>query len=222
MDPTTGLAVNLPAEVLPKAVGEGLTLGLLTAKLGSYLLTAQLSALEEEGKLHILSSPSISTVDNHKAVIESGAEVPYQTKDKDFSFYIAYKKATLLLEVTPHVIDGTLLKLNIRTHKDEVDFTNEVEGNPTILTKRAQTNLILYNGQTTVIGGLSKNTKSHNERGVPGAMRVPYLGNLFKKDSRTHDLEDLLIFITPYILPQKVAERQNGPGGTKENKATNK
>ncbi len=223
VDPTTGLAVNLPSDFLTNpaeglAVGQGLTLGLLTAKLGRYLLTAQLSAMEEEGKLNILSSPSISTVDNLKAVIESGTEIPYQTRDRDLSFYIAYKKATLLLEVTPHVIDGNLLKLNILTHKDEVDFTRDVDGNPFIITKRAKTNLILYNGQTTVIGGLTKDTKGVGERGVPYAKDVPYLGQLFRKDEKRHDFEDLLIFITPYILPQKVAKNQGNVTGRKERK----
>jgi len=120
---------------------------------------------------------------------------------------VEYKKATLLLEVTPHVIEGNLLKLNILTHKDEVDFQNNVDGNPTIITKRAKTNLILYDGQTTVIGGLTKDTKGSGERGVPFAKDVPYLGRLFKKDAKSHRFEDLLIFITPHILPQKVAKK---------------
>jgi type IV pilus assembly protein PilQ len=215
VDPTTGLAVNLPADFLsPGQSLEGLTLGLLTAKLGRYLLTAQLSAMEEEGKLNILSSPSISTVDNQKALIESGREVPYQTNLRDVGFYVEYKKVTLLLEVTPHVIEGNLLKLNILTHKDEIDFQNDVQGNPVIITKRAKTNLILYDGQTTVIGGLTKDTKGVGERGVPIAKDVPYLGQLFRKDEKTHQFEDLLIFITPHILPQKVAKK----GGSRVSK----
>ena len=213
VDPTTGQAVDLPADFLKDiseglALGEGLTLGLLTAKLGRYLLTAQLSAMEEEGKLNILSSPSISTVDNQKALIESGREVPYQTNLRDVGFYVEYKKVTLLLEVTPHVIEGNLLKLNILTHKDEIDFQNDVDGNPVIITKRAKTTLILYDGQTTVIGGLTKDTKGDGERGVPFAKDVPYLGRLFKKDEKVHKFEDLLIFITPHILPQRVAKKR--------------
>jgi len=213
--PKTGEIVNLPATFLNDtaegiALGQGLSLGLLTYKLGRYLLTAQLSAMEKEGKLNILSSPSISTVDNQKALIESGREVPYQTNLKDVGFYVEYKKVTLLLEVTPHVIEGNLLKLNILTHKDELDDVNTstIDNNPIIITKRAKTTLILYDGQTTVIGGLSKDTKGVGERGVPFAKDVPYLGRLFKKDTKRHQFEDLLIFITPHILPQKVAKKR--------------
>ena len=99
----------------------------------------QLSALQEEGKLNILSSPSITTLDNQVASIESGREVPYQTVDSEGNINIEFKKAVLSLKVTPHIIDGDMLRLNVLTHKDELDFTNDVEGNPTVITKNAGT-----------------------------------------------------------------------------------
>ena len=159
----------------------------------------QLSALQREGKLNILSSPSITTLDNQSALIESGDEVPFQTVENG-EVNIEYKKAVLSLEVTPHVIEGNTLKLNILTSKDELDFTRTVSGNPTIITKKAETNVIVYDGQTTVIGGLNKETHNDVESGVPGLKNLPLLGYLFKGSGQTNKMEDVLIFITPHIL----------------------
>jgi type IV pilus assembly protein PilQ len=93
-------------------------------------------------------------------------------------------------------------------HKDEVDFVNNVDGNPTIITKKEETTLILLDGETTVIGGISKNTDSGDIAGVPGAKDIPGLGYLFKSVVDDIKLEEMLIFITPHILAEKVAERQ--------------
>ena len=98
-----------------------MAIGLLVQD-GANYLTAQLSALENERKLKILSSPSITTIDNQKAIFESGEEVPYQSVD-DGNVKIEFKKAVLKLEVTPHVIDGEALKLIIKVNKDDVDRT---------------------------------------------------------------------------------------------------
>jgi len=200
VDPATGSAVNFPADL---SGGAGLTLGYLAQNVGKGLLNVQLSALEEEGKLNILSSPSITTIDNQVATIESGEEVPFQTVDKDGNIKIEWKKATLSLEVTPHVIEDRILKMKIITSKDELDFTRTVAGNPTIITKKAETNLILFDGQTTVIGGLTKETTSESDSGVPGLKDIPLLGYLFKAAGKSNKMEDVLIFITPHILKEK-------------------
>lgn len=169
----------------------------------NYILAMQLSALQEDGKLNILSSPSITTLDNQVASIESGREVPYQTLDDEGDINIEFKKAVLSLKVTPHVIGDGTLRLNVITHKDELDFTNSVVGNPTIITKNAETNVILFNGQTMVIGGLSKETASDSESGVPVLKEIPILGNLFKSTGKSSNMEEVLIFITPHILQEK-------------------
>jgi len=174
------------------------------------IIDARLMALEEEGKLNILSRPSITTLDNQKAIFESGRDVPYQTVvDNDVN--IEWKKASLILEVTPHVIDGSSLKLQIKTTKDEIDFSNAVNGNPAIITKRAETNVILENGQTTVIGGLSKQTGSDSEGGIPGLKDAPLLGNLFRTEGGTKNKEEILIFITPRILKSRSPEAVGSP-----------
>lgn len=206
LDPTSGLAVNFPTDF--PTLGAGMTLGYVTEKLGKHILNVQLSALEEEGKLNILSSPSITTLDNQEAIIESGRDIPFKVTSGENIGDIEYKKATLSLKVTPHVIDDKTIKIVIETSKDEPDFVNTVDGNPTIITKSVKTTVVLFDGQTTVIGGLSKETMSQSESGVPWLKDIPVLGYLFKGKSRSKDMEEILIFITPYILKQKMMDEE--------------
>lgn len=200
--PSPGLIQNLPTII---SEGAGLNIGFMLQDLGN-ILSIQLSALQRKGKLNILSSPSISTLDNQTAVIESGREVPYQTVESD-EVNIEFKKAVLRLEVTPHVIEDNLLRMNIISTKDELDFSNQVAGNPTVITKKAETVVLLRDGQTTVIGGLRKETNSDTEIGIPILMDIPLLGHLFKRKSHSNDMEEILIFITPHILESPRLER---------------
>jgi len=203
--PNIGNGFNFPSSDNAGNAGwKGLTLGLMNQRIGDYLLYAQLTALAEEGKLNILSKPSITTMDHHKATIESGKEVPFQTIE-DGEIKIEFKKAVIKLEVIPHVIDNKVVRLEIITHKDELDWTRTVAGNPTIITKNAETRVTLYDGQTTVIGGLNKEKLQEKELGVPWLKDVPVLGWLFKSNSDAADMEELLIFITPHILKQSAS-----------------
>ena len=197
VDPLSGTVVDLPARALSGF--EPFTLGLVYQNIGDVLLSAQLSALQDKGKLNILSTPSITTLDNQTAYIESGQDIPFQTVE-DGEVNVEYKKAVLSLRVTPHVIDDKTLKMYINVHKDEADFSQTVLGNPTIITKNAETNVIQLNGQTIVIGGLNKETNARADTGVPYLEDIPGLGYLFKRKSTQDQLEDLLIFITPHIL----------------------
>ena len=197
VDVSAGDVVNLPAESLSGL--SPFTLGAIYQNIGDMILAVQLSALQQQGKLNILSSPSITTLDNQMAFIESGQDIPFQTVE-DGEVNIEYKKAALSLRVTPHVIDDKTLKMYIRVHKDEPDFSQTVLGNPTIITKNAETNVIQFDGQTIVIGGLNKETTSDARTGVPLLEDIPGLGYLFKKKSSDNLMEDLLIFITPHIL----------------------
>ena len=98
-----------------------------------------------------------------------------------------------------------MLKLNIITKKDELDFTRTVLGNPTILTKNAETSVVLKDGATTVIGGLNKDKQQKAETGIPGLKDIPGLGWLFKGKSYDNEMEEVLIFITPHILKHRTA-----------------
>ncbi len=197
IDVTSGSVINLPAQNLSGF--SPMTLGLIYTRVGEYLLSTQLSALQDQGKLHILSNPSITTLDNNKAKIKSGSEIPFQTVE-DGEVKIEYKEAVLELEVTPHVIDGDTLKMNILVKKDEPDFSRTVGNNPTIIKKEATTNVIQNDGQTIVIGGLSKESSRRDKTGTPFLEDIPGLGYLFKRKSSADEMEELLIFITPHVL----------------------
>ncbi|MFH1154507.1 MAG: type IV pilus secretin PilQ [Pseudomonadota bacterium] len=207
--PAINNIVNFPTESY--ADGKGLTLGFLYENIGKNMLYGQLMALQNDGLLNILSKPSITTMDNRVATIESGKEVPFQTVDNG-EVKIEWKKAVINLEVTPHVIDGKLLRLEINTHKDELDWTNTVAGNPTIITKNAKTEVTLYDGQTTVIGGLNKEKTSESDAGIPWLKDIKGLGWLFGSSSDSSEMEELLIFITPHILKEKAAETDANNG----------
>ena len=196
-DPNAGSIVNLPI-----VSTQGLALGILAENIGSFRLYAQLSALEQQGELNILSKPSITTMDHRKAIIKSGKEVPFQTI-ADGTTTIEFKEAVIKLEVVPHIIDDNIIRLEIVTHKDELDWSNPVNGNPTIITKNAETRVTLFNGQTTVIGGLNKERFTDGESGVPGLKNIPGLGWLFKSTNNEKEMEELLIFITPYVLKEQ-------------------
>jgi len=198
VDPTSGAAVSFPAQSLSDA--SGFTLGYVAEKAGSYVLNVQLSALQDEGKLNILSSPSITTLDNQTAYTENGEKIPYATVDDEGDRTIKFEDAVLRLEITPHVIDGQNMKMDIQVKKDEVDFSRTVDENPVIIKKETSTTLIVRDGSTIVISGLSKKKNIDVDSGVPWVMNIPYLGNLFKRDLKQKSMEEVLIFITPHIL----------------------
>lgn len=188
---------------------------------GRDTLSLQLSALETEGKINILSSPSITTVDNREAMIESGREIPYQT-ESDGETSIEFKKAVISLEVTPHVIDDGTVKMVISTNKDEIDESiarvGGEYGNPGVITKKAKTEVILLNGQTTVIAGLQKEKSSTSESGVPLFKDIPILGWFFQNSSENLEKEEMLIFITPYILAEEGDEAVQSQSSIKPSK----
>jgi len=206
--------LTTPEKLLPAPdPNAGLVVGYLT-QAADYVLELELSALQEDGMLNILSSPTITTLDNKKAVIESGEEIPLISIVSTGAMAQEtpeYKKAALTLEVTPHVIDGEMLMLAIMAKKDEFDYTREVKGYPVIITKHANTSLVLFDGETTVIGGLTKEKKQDQNAGIPGAKDVPLVGYLFGADEKQHEMDDLLIFITPHILKAKEMGVQTEP-----------
>lgn len=202
-----GMITNFIPKNFPKE-GRGMNLGLMFGTLGGNVLEAQLAALEEDNKVRILSSPSIATLDNQTAFTENGAEVPYISLDEAGNADVEWKDATLRLEITPHVIDDETLKLKILVKKDEVDLTRNVQGNPYIVKKQTETTLVTRNNETVVISGLTKRRTADGDSGVPGLKDVPGVGALFSTDSKSSDLEEVLIFITPSILQEWTMENR--------------
>jgi type IV pilus assembly protein PilQ len=207
IDPGSGIAANFPADI-----GDtGLTLGFVFENIGKSILNVQLSALQEDGQINILSSPSITTLDNQMAFTENGEKVPYVSTDNEGNTDVKFEEAVLRLEITPHVIDERNLKMKIAIKKDEVDTTRAVEGNPFIIKKQTETTLIVEDNETIVISGLTKQTNSNSESGMPGLKDVPVLGYLFKGKNKSDKMEEVLIFITPHILKKQMHYQMNSP-----------
>jgi type IV pilus assembly protein PilQ len=203
-----GFGINFPIgeEIIQKAGGLG-SFGLLVGSLGGSILDIQLSALEEDGQVRILSSPSITTLDNQMAFTENGERVPYLSSSgsnsSSASQNVQFVDAVLRLEITPHVIGTNYLKMDIKIKKDEVDPVRNVEGNPYITKKQTETTLIVQDGETIVISGLTKQTISKDLLGVPVLKDIPFLGWFFKGETKSDNMEEVLIFITPHILPYR-------------------
>ena len=206
----SGMGANFPAGsagagIIDPLIGPLGTLGLMFGKVGGNLLEVELQALQKDNKLNILSSPSITTIDNQLAFTENGKRVPFVTTTIDSSGQktqtITFENVVMRLEIKPHVIDGKNLKMQIKVVKDELDNTMSVQGNPVIIKKLTETNLIVMDGETIVISGLTKETTGGGSAGVPWLKDIPLLGYLVKADSKNEAMEEVLIFITPHILP---------------------
>jgi type IV pilus assembly protein PilQ len=220
-----GFGVNFPASstAMTAAGGAG-SLGLMFGTIGGNILELQLNALQQDGKLNILSTPSITTMDNQMAYTENGERVPYVTQSVSQGVVtntVTFEDVVLRLEITPHVIDGQNLKMKVVVKKNEIDTSLNVLGNPGILKKETSTNLIVKDGETIVISGLTKQTRQEGESGLPGLKDVPVLGWLFKSMSKSDIMEEVLIFITPTILPVQTAAAISGKPvkGTEESPA---
>jgi type IV pilus secretin PilQ/predicted competence protein len=206
-----GFGVNFPAA---SVLGVGpASLGLLFGTIGGNILDLQLSALQKDGKLNILSSPSLVTLDNQTAHTENGEDVPFVTPGTSTSPpTVTWKKAVLRLEITPHVIDGKNIKMTIVVKKDEANYAMAVQGNPPIFVKETKTDLVVADGETIVISGLTKQKRDDSVSGVPWLKEIPLLGWLFKGEGKSESMEEVLIFMTPNIMkPQEMAGIQTGP-----------
>jgi len=209
-----GFGVNFPASsaAMTAAGGAG-SLGLMIGTMGGNILELQLNALQQDGKLNILSTPSITTMDNQMAYAENGERVPYVTQQVSGGVVtntVTFEDVVLRLEITPHVIDGQNLKMKVVVKKNEINTSRNVLGNPGIFKKETSTNLIVKDGETIVISGLTKQTTQDGESGLPGLKEIPVLGWLFKSASKSDIMEEVLIFITPTILPLQTAAAVSG------------
>lgn len=201
-----GYASDFPAHFASSGDATmGFTLGMASARLGGgELLNVQLTALQQQGQIDIRSSPIVTTLDNEKALIESGEERAYRVSTGTGTALegtLEWKKAVLSLEVTPHVVEGRRLRVQIAAHKDSFDETKPQSNNEfPVNTKRAFTTVMLDDGETTMIGGLSLESDSDVSAGVPILMHIPLLGYLFRNNSTAGRFDETIIFITPTIL----------------------
>lgn len=196
-------AVNLPAGV---GTGSGGAIGLSLGSVGGAVnLNLRLSALETKGFLKIVSSPRIMTLDNVQANIEQGTSIPISVVSAAGAQTMFFD-ATLNLSVTPHVTRDAHVYLKIEISKNEPDFGNTgADGNPSIIRKQAQTELLIADGETTVIGGIYTRNTSQSMSSVPFFGSIPILGYLFRNTSETDNRTELLLFITPRIINRDAA-----------------
>ena len=170
----------------------------LVSKNASRLLQIELSALESEGQGKILSNPRIMTGDQVKATIEQGTELPYQMAAASGATAVAFRKANLKLEVMPQITPEGQVVLNLDIHKDSVGQLTPA--GYAIDTKHVNTQVLVDDGGTVMIGGIYETTALEDAYRVPWLADVPWLGALFRNQRRTQTRQELLVFITPKML----------------------
>ncbi len=195
------LLVNLPAPSATSAVN------LLIGKVGSFLLQLELSAMQQEGRGEIISSPRVVTSDNETAVIKSGQQIPYSTVSQDGT-NVEFKDAVLKLEVTPNITpdDRVIMKLNIS--KDNPSTSVRAgDGTVGIDTRSIETTVLVDNGETVVLGGVFERLRSDTTEKVPVLGDLPVLGFFFRSKVEKDNNSELLIFVTPKILKESLSVR---------------
>ena len=191
-------AVNLPA---PIGTGSGGGIGLTMGSIGGNVnLNLRLTALEEAGHARIVSAPKILTLDNNEASISQGTSIPISVVGAA-GVQTVFVQAVLELVVTPHVTPDGNIQLRIVASKNEPDFQNTgARGDPTIIRRNAETELLIKDGDTTVIGGIYTRNSGDSISAVPFLHKIPILGFFFRSRSESERRSELLIFITPRIV----------------------
>jgi len=200
------VGVNLPTP----STGGALAFSLFNSSF-TRILNLELAALEEDGIGKIISSPRVITANNVKAKIEDGTEVPYitaQTSSGASTYTVAFKPAKLSLEVTPQITPEGTVRMSLIVKKEEPDWTRAVSVNgflnPPIKSSVVETNVVVENGGTVVIGGVFITDSQNTVDKVPLLGDIPFLGWLFKYKSDTGKRRELLVFITPRVISDKM------------------
>jgi type IV pilus assembly protein PilQ len=196
--PNPNFAVNLPAAV---GTGSGGALGLTFGSIDNTInLAVRLSAAEATGLLRILSSPRILTLDNHEARISQGTLIPFSQVSAQ-GVQTTFQEAKLQLLVKPHVTADGSVSMHVKINRDEPDFNQtSARGDPTILKREAETELLVMDGNTAVIGGIYTRNTGRNLDQVPFFGDIPLLGLLFQRRRASDTRGELVIFLTPRIV----------------------
>jgi type IV pilus assembly protein PilQ len=196
--------VNLPAASINSIQPATMAFSLFSAAANRFL-NLELSALEADGKGQIISSPRVVTEDKMVAVIEQGIELPYQVATSSGATSITFKKASLRLEVTPQITpDGNVVL--------EVDVNKDSKGDSTpagfaINTQHVKTKVMVENGGTVVLGGIYQQSENNSASKVPLLGDLPLIGYLFKTTGKETSKTELLVFITPKIVADRLSTR---------------
>jgi len=203
-----GLSGNAYAVNLPAAVGSGSggAIGISFGKLGGALsLDLQLSAMQTTGNGKILSNPKVMTMNNKEAKISSGIDIPVRvltTTTAGTTAQVQTISTSLMLSTTPTIAQDGRITLAIKVEKSEPDFSRQVDNIPTITKRSANSELVVNDGETVVLGGILTKSDGESESAVPLLSKIPILGWLFKKKSKFENQDELMIFITPTIVKE--------------------
>ncbi|MBF8701978.1 type IV pilus secretin PilQ [Pseudomonas putida] len=194
-DPRPGkdLFVDLGVE----RVGGSIGLGVLR---GDVLLDLELSAMEKSGNGEIISQPKVVTADKETARILKGTEVPYQETSKSGATSVAFREASLSLEVTPQITPDNKVIMTVRVTKDEPDYVNALNNVPPIRKNEVNAKVRVVDGETIVIGGVYSTSQNNVVDKVPFFGDLPYVGRLFRRDALQEKKSELLVFLTPRIM----------------------
>jgi type IV pilus assembly protein PilQ len=196
-----GKFVNLPAGGIGGFNPGQFALTLFNSSL-TRLINLELTALEADGRGKVISSPRVVTADKVKATIEQGTEIPYQQATSSGATSVAFRKAVLKLEVTPQITPEGGIFLDVRVNKDTRG--QETISGPAIDTKNVQTQVLVENGGTVVLGGIYEQQDRTTVTKVPLLGDLPVVGYLFKNTSQVNDRTELIIFITPRVISEKI------------------
>ena len=184
--------VNLPIAAATSSIA-------LVHALSSGALGLELSAQQAQNKLKIVSTPRVLTQDRKEAIIESGTEIPYQEASSSGATSTSFKKAVLGMTVTPNITPDGQIIMDIKINKDSVNLDCRAT-EPCINTQRLNTNVMVEDGGTLILGGIYREENSEGVSKVPLLGDIPVVGNLFKSKTRSDKKTELLIFITPRIV----------------------
>jgi type IV pilus assembly protein PilQ len=196
--------ISLPANGFNNYNASTFAVSLFNAAANRFL-NLEISALEADGKGKIVSSPRVVTADQVKAIIEQGEELPYQMATSSGATALQFRKANLKLEVTPQITPEGNVILTVDVNKDSVG--RSTAAGFAIDTKHVQTQVLVENGGTVVIGGIYTQTDRDDVTKVPFLGDIPYLGNFFKTRTRSSSKTELLIFITPKVVTERAMAR---------------
>lgn len=198
IDPFSNAAERLLVD-LPAAAPSG-SVNFLVGRIGDYLLRLELSAMQMEGRGEVISTPRVITADQSEAIIKTGTEIPFTNEDDDGRPVTEFKEAVLELAVTPHITPDDRIMMDLTVKKDQPDFANETNDGVPIIRRELNTNVLVNNGDTIVLGGVFEQTRAENRESVPFLGDLPYVGTLFRNDSTQNRKQELLIFVTPKVL----------------------
>lgn len=202
---TSGNFVNLPSTgALGSSTPGQIALSIFGASADRFL-NLEISALEADGKGKVVSSPRVVTADNVKATIEQGTELPYQVASSSGATSIAFRKANLKLEVVPQITPEGNIILALDVNKDTVG--QSTPAGFAIDTKHVQTQVLVENGGTVVIGGIFTEEQTETETKVPFFGDLPGLGVLFRNRTKSSTKREMLVFITPKLISEKSVSR---------------